>query len=319
MKTRGLMGFLAVRTAMAAVALLVSSFVVFGSLYLAPGSPTDFLMGNRPASEELVAQVRQQYRLDDPFLTRYWAWLRDTLTGNLGESALQQRPVSDLLGERLAITLQLVALSLALVIVVGLLLGALAAYRGGLVDDAVVAGTSVLSATPAFVSAVLLITIFGVKLGWLPVFGPGDGGADRLMHLAMPAVALAAGWIPLVAQTSRAAFMKQLRSEYVETGRARGLGGARIFWRHVLPNAGRPILTAIGLTLAGLLASSALVEVAFQLPGTGALLISSVTARDFPVVQAVCLFLVAAFVVINVVVELVGRLLDPRSAMGARR
>lgn len=316
--TRGLGAFLLVRSTVAAVALLVSSFVVFGALYLAPGSPTDFLMGNRPASTTLVEQVREQYRLDDPFLTRYWLWLRDVATGDFGESALQRRPVTDLVGDRLPLTLQLVALTLVLVLVVGIALGALAAYRGGIVDDAVVAGTSVLSATPAFVSAVILITFFGVRLGWFPVFGPGEGGVDRLEHLVLPCVALSAAWIPILAQTSRSAFAQQLRSEYVETARARGLGAVRIFWRHVLPNALRPILAASGLTVAGLLATSALVEVAFQLPGTGALLISSVTAKDFPVVQALCLLLVTVFVLVNVGVELVTRLLDPRSSHGSR-
>ena len=312
--SRRMAAFVAGRAAVAVVALFGSSFLVFGALYLAPGNPTDFLLGNRPASPVLVEQVREQYRLDDPFLTRYGLWLRDVFTGDLGESALQRRPVADLLGDRLPVTLQLVGLTLVLVLVLSLLLGAVAAYRGGLVDDAVVAGTSVLSATPAFVSAVILITVFGVRLGWFPVFGAGEGGLDRLEHLVLPSVALAAAWVPILTQTARAAISKQLRSEYVETARARGLGGRRIFWRHVLPNALRPILAASGLTLAGLLATSALVEVAFQLPGTGALLISSVTARDFPVVQAVCLFLVGAFIAVNVSVELVTRLLDPRDS-----
>lgn len=307
--------FIVVRTAAAAVALLASSFVVFGALYLAPGSPTDFLLGNRPASPSLVAQVREQYGLDDPFLARYGSWLADVFHGDLGQSALQRRPVMSLLGDRLPVTLQLVGLTFIVVLIVGLLLGTLAAYRSGVVDDAVVASTSVLSATPAFVSAVILITVFGVRLGWLPIFGPGDSGTDRLMHLVLPCIALSAAWIPILTQTARAAITKQLRSEYVETGRARGLGASRIFWRHVLPNSLSPILTASGLTLSGLLASSALVEVAFQLPGIGALLISSVTARDFPVVQGVCLFLVAVLIIINVAVELVTRLLDPRDSL----
>lgn len=291
-------------------ALLVSSFVVFGGLYLAPGSPTDFLLGNRPASPELVAQVRQQYRLDEPFLTQYGLWIRDAVHGDFGASAIQHRSVGSMLADGIPITLQIVGMSLILVVVVGMILGAVAAYRGGLADDLVVASTSVLSATPAFVAALILVFFFGVELGWLPVFGPGEPGSDRVVHLLLPSIALALAWIPLVTQTVRSALAKQLGSEYVETAKARGLGSGRIFWRHVLPNAQRPILTALGLAITGLLASSALVEVVFQLPGVGAMLISSVTSRDFPVVQGACLFLVSAFVAVNIAVEFATRLLD---------
>lgn len=291
-------------------ALLVSSFVVFGGLDLAPGSPTDFLLGNRPASPELVAQVREQYHLDEPFLSRYGLWLRDAVHGDFGASAIQHRSVGTMLADGIPITLQIVGMSLILVLVVGMIFGTIAAYRGGLVDDLVVASTSVLSATPAFVAALILVFFFGVELGWLPVFGAGEPGADRVVHLLLACVALALAWIPLVTQTVRSALAKQLSSEYVETARARGFGSGRIFWRHVLPNAQRPILTALGLAVTGLLASSALVEVVFQLPGVGALLISSVTSRDFPLVQATCLFLVSAFVVVNIAVEFATWLLD---------
>lgn len=307
---RGLAQFALSRVIIGISALLVSSFVVFGGLYLAPGSPTDFLLGNRPASPELVAQVREQYRLDEPFLTQYGLWLRDAGHGDFGASAIQHRSVGSMLADGIPITLQIVGMSLILVVVVGMILGAVAAYRGGLADDVVVASTSVLSATPAFVAALILVFFFGVELGWLPVFGPGESGSDRVVHLLLPSIALALAWIPLVTQTVRSALAKQLGSEYVETAKARGLGSGRIFWRHVLPNAQRPILTALGLAVTGLLASSALVEVVFQLPGVGAMLISSVTSRDFPVVQGACLFLVSAFVVVNIAVEFATRLLD---------
>ena len=307
---RGLAQFALSRLIVGVSALLVSSFVVFGGLYLAPGSPTDFLLGNRPASPELVAQVREQYRLDEPFLTQYGLWLRDAVHGDFGASAIQHRSVGSMLADGIPITLQIVGMSLILVVVVGMILGAVAAYRGGLADDLVVASTSVLSATPAFVAALILVFFFGVELGWLPVFGPGEPGSDRVVHLLLPSIALALAWIPLVTQTVRSALAKQLGSEYVETAKARGLGSGRIFWRHVLPNAQRPILTALGLAVTGLLASSALVEVVFQLPGVGAMLISSVTSRDFPVVQGACLFLVSAFVVVNIAVEFASRLLD---------
>ena len=211
-------------------------------------------------------------------------------------------------------------MSLILVFVVGMTLGTIAAYRGGLADDLVVASTSVLSATPAFVAALILVFFFGVELGWLPVFGPGEPGVDRVVHLLLPSIALALAWIPLVTQTVRSALAKQLSSEYVETAKARGFGSGRIFWRHVLPNSQRPILTALGLAITGLLASAALVEVVFQLPGVGAMLISSVTSRDFPVVQGACLFLVSAFVVVNIAVEFATRLLDsPDVVSGVQR
>ena len=307
---RGLAQFTFGRVLIGVAALLVSSFVVFAGLYLAPGSPTDFLLGSRPATPELIAQVREQYHLDEPFLTQYGLWLQGAVHGDFGTSVIQQRSVGTMLADGIPITLQVVGMSMILVVAVGMTLGIIAAYRGGWVDDLVVATSSVLSATPAFVAALILVFFFGVELGWLPVFGPGEPGVDRVVHLLLPCIALALPWIPLVAQTVRTALAKQLSSEYVETAKARGIGTARIFWRHVLPNSQRPILTALGLAVTGLLASSALVEVVFQLPGVGAMLISSVTSRDFPVVQGACLFLVTAFVLVNILVEFATRLLD---------
>ncbi len=316
---RGVAGFLLRRVLGSAMTLLVSSFVVFGALYAAPGSPTDFLLGNRPASPELVAQVRADYHLDEPFLVRYGIWLRDLVHGDLGTSALHRQSVSDLLADRLPITIQLVLMTLALVVLIGVSLGALASQLGGLVDDLIVAATSVLNATPAFVTAVVLIAVFAVNLGWFPVFGPGDHGTDRFVHLLLPSVALATAWVAIMAQTSRAAIGSQLNSEYVETAHARGLPGSCIFVRHVMRNALGPIIAATGLALAGLLATSALVEVAFQLPGLGALLISSVGSRDFPVVQALCLLLVGVLLVVNLLVELMTHVLDPRHPISGAR
>lgn len=309
--------FLTRRIAGSLVAVLASSFVVYGAMYLAPGDPVSFLIGNRAATPELRESLRKQYNLDESFLEQYGRWLTDALSGDFGESVLHHQNVATLIAQRVPTTLLLVGMSFVLVLVFGISLGALAGRRRGVADDALTAGVSVAIATPPFVSAVVLISVFAVNLGWFPVFGAGGPWvADRMHHLVLPTVALALSWWALVAQTTRTSVRAELAKEHVQTAVGRGLPQFTAFRRHVLRNAMIPISTAGGLTLAGLIAGSAIVETAFQLDGIGGLLISSVTSRDFPVVQAVVLLLVVAFVVINTLVDVLYAALDPRVRVG---
>ncbi|TDD30495.1 ABC transporter permease [Kribbella turkmenica] len=311
--------FLARRLTGSAVALLVSSFGVFGAMYLAPGDPVSFLIGNRGSTPELRAALRSQYRLDDPFLERYWRWLGSAVQGQFGESLLQRQSVSGLISARLATTAWLVALAFIVAVAVGVCVGVAAGrWPRRLLDDAVSVAVSASIATPAFVSAVLLISLFAVGTGWFPVFGSGSGSVvGRLHHLALPAVSLAIGWWALIAQTTRASIRSELGKEHVETALARGLSSGQVFRRHVLRNALIPISTSGGLTLAGLIAGTAIVETAFQLDGVGGLLISAVSGRDFPVVQAVVLLLVVAFALVNTAVDVLYTVLDPRVRLGS--
>jgi peptide/nickel transport system permease protein len=177
-------------------------------------------------------------------------------------------------------------------------------------------GTSAAAATPSFVAAIVLITVFSVNLGWFPVFGGGSGLTGRITHLTLPAFALALSWIGLLARVTRSAMIEELGREHVQAARSRGLPERAIIRRHGLRNALIPITTVSGLIVPGLISGAVVVESAFALNGLGSLLLQSVATKDFPVVQAISLILVAAFVIINTLVDLLYTTIDPRVTLG---
>lgn len=293
-----------------AVTLFVASVVIYGALYLAPGDPATLLAGGH-ATPSVIASIARQEHLNQPFVVRYWDWLAGVLHGNLGESFLYKQPVASLIGGRVLNTVFLVVYASILIIVGGVALGLLAALRRrtGVV---ITVGTSIGLATPSFVAAIILITIFAVNLKWFPVFGAGTGFAGRLSHLTLPAIALALSWLAYTAQLTRAAVHEELGKEHVETAHSRGIRQRRVVSRHVVRNAMIPITTVSGLTVAGLIAGDVVVEQAFGINGLGSFLVQSALDKDFASVQAVALILVTAFVVINVIVDLWSLVLDPR-------
>jgi peptide/nickel transport system permease protein len=307
------------RLGLAALTVLVTSFVVYSSLYLAPGDAITSLTRGRPASPELVASLREQYRLDDPFVVRYLTWLGDALRGDFGESVAFRQDVGDLISSRLPTTIWLAAMASILIIGFGLAVGLGSALRPGTTDTTLMVGATVLAATPTFVAGLLLVWIFAVNWGWFPSFGSGqdEGVTGRLRHLTLPAIALAVGAIAYVARIVRTSLRAELDSEHTTTAVARGLSRRDVLRRHVFRNAAGPIITVSGLVVAGLIAGTAVVEKLFALNGIGSLLIDSVDANDFPVVQAIALIAVVAFIVVNTVVDILVRLLDPRIGAGA--
>lgn len=309
-----MIGRLALRLAGVVATLLVASFAVFGSMYLVPGDPVTFLMRGRPATPESVAILRAQYHLDDPFLVRFGTWIGGVFRGDFGRSVQFRQDVSDLLVSRLSTTGWLVGYATVLIVLVGLALGALSALRPGAADRAVLIGTGIATATPAFVAAVILVSVFSVRLGWFPAFGDGSGGGlgTRLSHLTLPAIALAFTFVGLLARVTRASMLAELGREHVEVARSRGVPESSVIRKHVLRNALGPITTVTGTVVAGLLVSTSIVETAFGVAGIGQLLVSSVAVKDFPVVQAVSLLVVAAFVLVNLLVDVVLPLIDPR-------
>jgi peptide/nickel transport system permease protein len=292
------------------VTLLVASVAIYGALYLAPGDPATLLAGGH-ATPSVIAAIARQEHLNQPFVVRYWDWLDGVLHGNLGESFLYRQPVASLIAGRVLNTLFLVVYAAILIIVGGVALGVLAALRRR-TGVAITVGTSVGLATPSFVAAIILITIFAVNLKWFPVFGAGTGFAGRLSHLTLPAIALALSWLAYTAQLTRAAVHEELGREHVETAHSRGIRERRVVWRHVFRNAMIPITTVSGLTIAGLIAGDVVVEQAFGINGLGSFLVQSALDKDFASVQAVALILVTAFVVVNAVVDLWSLVLDPR-------
>jgi peptide/nickel transport system permease protein len=290
--------------------LLVASMVIYGALYLAPGDPATLLAGNK-ANPATLAHIRLEYHLNDPIYIRYWQWLTHVVGGDLGQSFIYKQSVGSLIAGRLATTALLVGYALVLVLLVGIAAGVL----GGLRPRVGAVTTVVMSigiAVPTFVATIILISIFAVQLRWFPVFGDGSGLAGRLYHLTLPAVALALAWTAYVAQLTKAAVRDESRTEHVLTARSRGLGEVAIARRHVIRNALIPITTVSGITVAGLVAGTVVVEQGFDLNGIGSLLVQATSSKDFALVQGISLLLVAIFVVVNVGVDVGNAMLDPR-------
>ncbi|MEY9933804.1 peptide/nickel transport system permease protein [Catenulispora sp. GP43] len=292
--------------------LLLSSMLIFSSLYLAPGSPENVIFGNRNPTPAARAAVRHQLHLDRPLPVRYWDWLTGALHGDFGRSMVTDQTVSSRVGAGLATTLELVGIAAVLISVLGLALGIAAALRPGLVDAAVNVFTSVSVAVPPFVAASILVSVFSIKLGWFPATGLPDGTAGHIKGLILPGLSLALISCGFLARVTRNAMREQLAKEHVQTAVARGLPRRVVIGRHALGNALPPIITVIGLQIAGLFAATLIVETAFGIPGIGRLTIQSVSQKDFPVVQAVALLLVAAFVVANAATDLLQAAVDPR-------
>jgi peptide/nickel transport system permease protein len=311
--------FLVTRLVGLLITLLASSFLIFSSLQLAPGDPISTLSGGGTLPPEVVQALTRQYHLGDPFFARYLAWLGDVVRGDLGESFVFNARVTDLIATRVGTTVLLVAMASVLIVGVGVTLGVIAGLRGGLLDKGLLLTTAIGQALPSFVAAIVLTWLFAVQLHWFPAIGSGEGLTGRLRHLTLPAVALALAYLAYVARITRAATRNEMGHEHVETARARGLSPSQIARRHVLRNAMIPIATVSALTVAGLLATTVVVERAFNLNGLGSLLVEAVVRKDFAVVQAVSLILVTAVVVINNLVDLLDGMLDPRVGFGAAR
>lgn len=311
--------FLLKRTGGLLLVLLITSFVVFGMLYLAPGSPISFVLGPRGGTAEQIARVTAQYHLDDPFAVRYFSWIRDVVSGDLGDSVVYRQPVADLIGGRIGTTVALIALATLIIAVVGVGLGLIASLKGGWADQVITTLATLGLATPAFVIGVALISVFAVGLGWFPTNGSGSGGVDTLYHLALPAVALAIASAAYQARITRASVLEEEGREHVQTAVARGLRPRIIIRRHILRNALIPITTVLGLTVATLIAGAVVVENVFALDGLGSLLVRAILQRDFAVVQAVILVLVVAFVVINAIVDFLYTIIDPRIQLGSKQ
>ncbi|MFB0627320.1 ABC transporter permease [Streptomyces sp. AB3(2024)] len=307
------------RLAEMAATLFAASFVVFGAMYLAPGSPASFLLAGRSASPEALAAINAQYHLDDPFLVRYFRWLGDVAHGDFGRSITYRTDVSRLLADRLPSTLMLVAMALVVVVAAGLALGWIGSVRGGATDSAILVTTTFAVGTPSFVAAVLLQGLFAVNLGWFPSSGAGDGFGDMLWHLTLPAIALALYLIGMLARVTRSAMLEALDSEHVTVARSRGVPERQVVRRHVFRNALGTVLTTGGLIVSTLLVCTILVETAFSIGGIGQLLELSTTTKDFPTVQAISLIIIALFMIVNLIVDLLLPLVDPRITLGSRR
>jgi peptide/nickel transport system permease protein len=298
--------------------LLIASFVIFGALYLAPGNPISALSGGRALPPSSLRVLEARYHLSQPFFAQYWYWLDNALHGNLGMSITLQENVSSVIAARMWTTCGLVLYAALIILVIGIGSGVIAALRPGFADTSVLVTTSVSAALPSFVAAIVLISLFSVKLGWFPALGNGTGFWSDVRHLTLPAMALAVSSLAIVSRVTRASVREEADREHVQTAISRGIPMRQVLRRHILRNAAIPITTVSGITIASLIAVAAVVETAFSLNGLGAYLVQAAQSKDLALVQGISLVLVAAFVVINAIVDLFCAALDPRVGLGSR-
>ncbi len=315
------------RRVLQAIPLLLGVVVVnFLLIQLAPGDPVTVLVGDYPAPEEYVKQVRAEYGLDKPLWERLILYLGSLLRGNLGYSFANRQPVADLIGQRLGPTLLLTLTALGLATIIGVLLGLLAARTRFRVVDSTTQVTALAGySIPEFWLGQLLILVFAVGLGWLPSQGmrtvrsEAEGWAavgDILTHLLLPTLALSVRYIAVISRITRASLLEVLSSDFILGTRAKGVNESRVMWVHAMRNAAAPIITVIGFNFGFLLAGSALIETVFGWPGIGRLLFDSITKRDYPVLTAILLLISITVVLANLLTDLAYALLDPRVRLG---
>ena len=307
--------FLAKRIGIGAITLIVASMVVFAVLEILPGDPALLMLGMN-ATPEALAAMREQMGLNEPVLVRYVAWIAGLLTGDFGRSFTYSSLVGDLILERVVVSLPLALIALALSTAIAIPVGIFSAARRGKAGDTVSMGVAQLGvAVPNFWFALLLVYVFAVWLRLLPAGGfPGWGAGvwAGVKALALPAVALALPQAAILARVTRSAMLEVLGEDYIRTARAKGMPRRTVLWRHALRNAMIPVLTIMGLQFSFLLAGTIIIENVFYLPGLGRLVFQAITQRDLIVVEGVVMLLVASVVLVNLIVDLLYAVVDPR-------
>jgi peptide/nickel transport system permease protein len=310
-----MLGYVVRRLLMAVPVMGVVALVVFSLLYLTPGDPAQVLAGDT-ATPEQIAKIRASLGLDEPPYLRFASWLWHMVQGNLGTSIFSGEPVTHMIGQRLQPTFSLVLLAVLMSIGIGVPFGvAAAARRGGFLDHALTTFTTLGFSLPAFIAGYGLAFLFATTLKWLPVQGfvPLEQGVDAwLRNLILPAVTLSLVYTAIIGRVTRASMLEVLSEDYIRTARAKGVAPGRILFRHALQNAAGPVVTIIGIGVATLIGSAVITENVFAIPGIGRLTVDAILHRDYPIIQGVVLLLSAAYVLVNVAVDLCYSLLDPR-------
>jgi len=288
------------------------TLAVFSMLYLIPGDPVKMMLSEFQTSPEQIARMRAQLHLNDPFAVQYGRFIWNGLHGDLGMSIRDNRPVTDEIFEVLPSTVTLAISALAISAVMGVTLGITAAlHQNSWMDLGSMMVAMLGISMPSFWLALILIFIFSLHLELLPAAGGGD-----VAHLIMPAVSLGLGAAAIIARLTRSNMLDVLRMEYMNTARAKGLGGGTVVLRHGLQNALIPIITIFGLQFGALLTGTVFIETVFGRPGLGRLVVNAILNKDFPVVQGGVLVFALGYVFVNLLVDLVYALIDPRIRYG---
>ncbi|MQA01680.1 MAG: ABC transporter permease subunit [Streptosporangiales bacterium] len=308
------------RTAVFLASLGVSSIAVFAFMAVLPGDPARVALGVN-ASTSAVQQLREEFGLDRPLVTQYGSWVHGLVTFDLGNSYVSSAAIGPQIADRMQVTLWLVVTAMVIAVLIAVPVGTLMAIRHRRLSGVLLSGLSQVGvAVPAFLAGILLITLFAVRLRWLPANGwtpPVDDPGMFLKQLVLPACSLAVVQGAVLTRYVRSAVLDVLREDYLRTARAKGLRPGQALIRHGLRNAAIPVVTMLALQLATLLIGAVVVERVFVIPGLGSLLLDSVANRDLIVVQDVVMILVVAVLTVNFLVDLLYLVIDPRLRTGA--
>ncbi len=298
-----------------AIVMFVVATIVFVIVRVIPGDPAAIMLGPDATGADIAA-LRERLGLNEPLPVQYAIFLARTAVGDLGQSIFLNRPVLQAIAERAEPTLCLTMIAITIALLIGLPAGILSAVnRGRLADQVALAMAMLLASMPAFWLGLIFIQRFSVDLGWFPVAGYGEPGAgflERMRHLLLPAIVLGLNSSALITRFTRASMLDVLGEDYIRTGRSKGLGEPVVVMKHALRNALIPILTVIGLTMALLLGGAVVTETVFSLPGVGNLVVSAVLRRDYPVIQGALIVIAALYVLVNLAIDLLYLLIDPR-------
>ena len=308
--------FIARRLLISILLLFLISLAIFSLILLMPGDPAITLAGGTRATPAEIAKITNQLHLNQGFFTQYWRWLSGAVHGNLGQSLFQNESVRSGIAARFPVTFAVAAGGMLIAIVIGLPAGIISGVRQGTVRDrAVTIGSSIAVAMPDFWLGILLVIIFAVKLKWLPALGYTpftQSPFEWFKDLLLPWLALGFGGAATVARQTRGSLIDTLDQDYMRTALAKGLSPARVVGKHALKNAISPVVTIVGIQFGYLLGGTFIIENIFSLPGIGTYMISAISTKDLPVVQGVALLTAVAFVVINLIVDVVYAYLNPK-------
>ena len=295
--------------------MLIVAVLVFVLLQIAPGDPAD-LLSNENTPEDQVQKIRERMGLDRPIPVQLFFWLRNLLQGDLGNSVFSNKPVSGLLAQRAIPTISLAVLIEIVAIGLGVPLGTIAAWKqGSLFDRVIMVFASLSFAVPGFFLGFIVIWVFALKFPILPAGGyvpPSEDLFTFFKHLILPSVAAGLIVMALITRMTRSSVLEVLREDYVRTARAKGLSENAVLIRHALKNAALPIITVIGLGLAGLLSGVVVIEQVFAIPGFGRLMVDGIVKRDYPIIQGAILVTAAIFVLVNLIIDASYALFDPK-------
>lgn len=293
----------------------IVAIIVFALLRLTPGDPATIIAGDLATPEQLE-RIRRHLGLDEPIHVQFLVWVMQLLRGDLGVSLTSGVPVAAMIADRAGASLALGITTIIFSVVVAVPLGVVAAWRqGSLLDRAVMAFSVFGFSVPAFLKGYVLILVFSISLGWFPVQGYrpiGGGFWPFIERLVLPTIMLSMGYIALIARITRTSILETLGEDYVRTARAKGVRESLVLMRHALGNAAVPIVTIIGVGIGMLISGVVVTESVFNLPGLGRLVIEAVLSRDYPVVQGLILFFSFTYVLINLLIDTVYLVVDPR-------